>query len=219
MPAVEWAYRSALWGELRRARVINSGYRENPGFHRYSETTAHYLITSKSACVPRLRESTFITQTTGRKHCPNRTGLDMQLGGTEQSGQHCRSAWRTQIWWDSQGSTYAHLSWRVQIRGHLTCLHSSGYQWISNITKIGPVLVWNRNLFVWMTYSNRFTGCRLASWSCFTMHVPMCGQGSGQDLLPKAYLEKGPRLGHPSVRVPNCTNLIITLVLIIVIMI
>lgn len=39
------------------------------------------------------------------------------------------------------------------------------------------------------------------------MHVPMCGQGSGQDLLPKAYLEKGPRLGHPSVRVPeNVTN-------------
>ena len=35
------------------------------------------------------------------------------------------------------------------------------------------------------------------------MHVPMCGQGSGQDLLPKAYLEKGPRLGHPSVRVPS----------------
>ncbi len=34
------------------------------------------------------------------------------------------------------------------------------------------------------------------------MHVPMCGQGSGQELLPKAYLEKGPRLGHPSVRVP-----------------
>ena len=30
----------------------------------------------------------------------------------------------------------------------------------------------------------------------------MFGQGSGQDLLPKAYLEKGPRLGHPSVRVP-----------------
>ena len=35
------------------------------------------------------------------------------------------------------------------------------------------------------------------------MHVPMCGQGSGQDLLPAAYLEKGPRLGHPSVRVPG----------------
>jgi hypothetical protein len=29
------------------------------------------------------------------------------------------------------------------------------------------------------------------------MHVPMCGQGSGQDLLPKAYLEKGPRFGAP----------------------
>jgi len=38
------------------------------------------------------------------------------------------------------------------------------------------------------------------------MHVPMCGQGSGQDLLPKAYLEKGPRLGHPSVRVPSIYN-------------
>ncbi len=28
------------------------------------------------------------------------------------------------------------------------------------------------------------------------MHVPMCCQGSGEDLLPKAYLEKGPKMAH-----------------------